>query len=92
MMSKTWTLVIAHTAEVGVRVLLLEAALAADFGRWLRASGWHVRFEDTTARSPYELRRTKDEEDLAGGLASAYSQWARVARPSLALADLGRHG
>lgn len=75
-----WSLVIAHDNNIGVRVLLRDAAQAADFGRWLRASGWHVRFEPTHASNPPELNRTCEEEDLAAALVAAHTRWVCATR------------
>lgn len=78
-MDADWTLVIALTDTFGARILLRDPRDAEGFVRWMRANGWTVRTEPTKARSSSALGRTRDEEDLAGSLAVAYSRWARVA-------------
>lgn len=71
---------IASTDAFGVRVLFGYADEAEIFGAWLRSSGWFVRLEPTTARNPYALRRTREEEDLVTGIVAAYGRWEKAAQ------------
>lgn len=74
-----WFLVVAMSDPLTVRVLLRSPAGTLGFARWLSASGWRVRVERTLARNPYELGRTREEDELALELTTAYDRWAKVA-------------
>jgi hypothetical protein len=75
-----WHVVIASAEFVAVRVLYRSPQEALGFARWLRANGWKVRAEATSARNPCALDRTREEEDLALGLTIAHDRWRQTVR------------
>jgi hypothetical protein len=82
--------VIACSESFGVRVLYRSSEEALAFAWWMRGSGWRVRTEPTRATNPYALGRTREEEELALGLAIAHDRWVAASRcrsPASPVAD-----
>lgn len=76
---RCWFVITTSTDAVAVRTLFRSSAEALSFARWMRANGWRVRAEPTSARCPSALGRTREEEDFALGLVIAHERWANAA-------------